>query len=1346
MGAPYPPGPTGASGNGSITSSSWLDLSWARNPACTASWQSRLSAGHGSVVTTQSYSDIVTVAAGNAETRTYITGPFMSQVYITKTYIGPTTGVFVPQVLTNGVDTPCCGDCFIRYPNVRVYYWPVKKNSNTWCLKYHFTSSAESNPDSGHVFGTLAPGESLPVGGFLSANSDTATDQPKLSDVTRSSSLKPWETDAAPIGLPTLKRRYGRFKEKLLVGAKGDGEATQTTEAPAASTITPLAQLPPWSPHILQPRTFQPLNGSENGTIVYAEGPNGMIFTSPSIYVVISTIDARDKCGEVGHVYTSLTMSFSENELLTVDANVGGTSVFNFADLPSPPAAYVSDRTVPNAIIGNSALQSDLAKNYHPRILVPTQSLKSLDPKWASCAIIDVGNGYDPPRPLVPMTGLDPVSTAPPGVEPTAEPAAVPKPPHAQHTISSQGMQGEQGGHGGHALTNGPAAHTSIPWGQILATPSPNPHKPPGPSQGAAQPIDPGNPSNPGDPATPAGPSNPTPPEHAPTIISVTPNPPALDPVPSPVQLAEPGRSPVVVGGMTFMPAQMNPTPAVPVPVQQPQPFTQGGFTFTPAPAPNNAPQPVAQPAPAQPAPGQPAVVPGQPANPASPAQQPKPAQQGQVSPGDPAAPIGPGTQGEQHPQPIPAAPQVITAGGVTLTPVPVAPKPNQQPPNMQPASGQPIVAQPAAPRPIVVGGITAVPEPPAQALSPTKPANQPLAPLILSGLGGAATHPADAPTPVATVGGHPVNVDASNAVVGGETITAGAPPRVIAGTPISLGASAIVVGSQTIVKPPVPVTPAAVAPVAPLTVGGETFTPNPTGFSVAGTFLSQGGAGITIGNTPVSLGSQGLIVGSKTIPPQQIVDGPAQMEPTAFSIQGTTISRGGPGITVSGTPVSLGDSELVVGSSTIPLADIHSAQSAAQPSVFSVGGTALTLGGPAVTISNTRLSLGAAGLVVGSKTVPLPAIETPPPQSGGQIAPAVLSVAGTALTEGASPITVSGTRLSLGASGVVIGSSTIPLPAGASSIFAAGGQHFTAAPEVFFVGNQALTYGAPAITVSGTRLSLGNAGLVIGTSTMPLPTAGPTAVSASIFAVAGHTFMAAPTGFAIAPGMTIYPGGPAATVSGTRISAAASSIVVGSYTYALPSGPSSIFTIGGSTITASASGFAIGSTTLTPGGPDATISGTKISLDMGGELVIGSKTYDLPPQTIFTTDGMTFTANAAGYLVSGTEISSGGPPITIHGTKVSMDGSNMVVGTDTIPLAELSPKSVNASITTGTGTGTGTGTITSGPMPTGSAGVLPGPSSTTTTAGARKMGLQKDVWEITMMIMIALCSMWVLQ
>jgi hypothetical protein len=104
----------------------------------------------------------------------------------------------------------------------------------------------------------------------------------------------------------------------------------------------------------------------------------------------------------------------------------------------------------------------------------------------------------------------------------------------------------------------------------------------------------------------------------------------------------------------------------------------------------------------------------------------------------------------------------------------------------------------------------------------------------------------------------------------------------------------------------------------------------------VDGTTLTAGGPAVTISDTVVSLasGSSYLVVGGSTIPiasptfaPFIITNGPGNFPITIMPnspviVDGTTLTPGGPAVTISGTIVSLasGSSYLVVGSSTIPI------------------------------------------------------------------------------------------------------------------------------------------------------------------------------------------------------------------------------------------------------------------------------------------------------------------------------------------------------------------------------------------------------------------------------------------
>lgn len=111
------------------------------------------------------------------------------------------------------------------------------------------------------------------------------------------------------------------------------------------------------------------------------------------------------------------------------------------------------------------------------------------------------------------------------------------------------------------------------------------------------------------------------------------------------------------------------------------------------------------------------------------------------------------------------------------------------------------------------------------------------------------------------------------------------------------------------------------------ITIGAQIFTANPTGFTVNNVAVTPGGSPYAVDNTIISLGQSGvLLIGSSTV---SLLDQVSSTifavagqtftpNPSTFSIAGT-ISAGGPVVTVEGTVISLGQSgELAIGSSTI--------------------------------------------------------------------------------------------------------------------------------------------------------------------------------------------------------------------------------------------------------------------------------------------------------------------------------------------------------------------------------------------------------------------------------------------
>jgi uncharacterized protein YodC (DUF2158 family) len=123
------------------------------------------------------------------------------------------------------------------------------------------------------------------------------------------------------------------------------------------------------------------------------------------------------------------------------------------------------------------------------------------------------------------------------------------------------------------------------------------------------------------------------------------------------------------------------------------------------------------------------------------------------------------------------------------------------------------------------------------------------------------------------------------------------------------------------------------------------------------------------------------------------------------------------------------------------------------------------------------------------------------------------------------------------------------------------------------------------------------------------------------------------------------------------------------------------------------ASNYIVETQTLKPGGPAITVSGTRISLASGAAaVVVGSETSvlsgimrthagelahhtsDNPEPATLTINGITVTANSASnYVVETQTLSPGGPAITVSGTRISLasNAATVVVGTQTSALSK---------------------------------------------------------------------------
>lgn len=140
-----------------------------------------------------------------------------------------------------------------------------------------------------------------------------------------------------------------------------------------------------------------------------------------------------------------------------------------------------------------------------------------------------------------------------------------------------------------------------------------------------------------------------------------------------------------------------------------------------------------------------------------------------------------------------------------------------------------------------------------------------------------------------------------------------------------------------------------------------------------------------------------------------------------------------------------------------------------------------------------------------------------------------------------------------------------------------------------------------------------------------------------------------------------LTPGGAEATIAGTPVSLAPSgNLVVGTGS---PHQSLTILTIAGHIVTANPTSFEIAGTPVKAGEPAVTVSGTGISMGLSGDLVIGgSTTTPSPPAAVFTVGAQHFTANGAGLVESGTTVTAGGPAALISGTNISLDPSGVLI------------------------------------------------------------------------------------
>jgi len=110
-----------------------------------------------------------------------------------------------------------------------------------------------------------------------------------------------------------------------------------------------------------------------------------------------------------------------------------------------------------------------------------------------------------------------------------------------------------------------------------------------------------------------------------------------------------------------------------------------------------------------------------------------------------------------------------------------------------------------------------------------------------------------------------------------------------------------------------------------------------------------------------------------------------------------------------------------------------------------------------------------------------------------------------------------------------------------------------------------------------------------------------------------------------------------------------------------------------------------VGGSTVLAVAPAITIGGTRISLDTS-RLVYGTDTAIISPAStqVFTAAGHTVTSSPTGVLVSGENITPGAPAITISGAAVSLGNAGLIIGSSTVqlPSAVILPSALSQEFT----------------------------------------------------------------
>ena len=178
------------------------------------------------------------------------------------------------QIVSSSTFEPndsCCGLCTVDYPEGQIYYWPAEAK-NTWCMPYHLL-----------VTGPIIKRHHLWELGLEPALGETALPGPCPATLMWFRQIWLFARHVAPLKATPLRpanNSLRKWREAL-------GNATLT-----AAGFDQLS-------------LGQPFYHSDRG----------LTFQSPSVYIIFVVVSATNQCRHIGHIYTSLTLSFAPRRI-----------------------------------------------------------------------------------------------------------------------------------------------------------------------------------------------------------------------------------------------------------------------------------------------------------------------------------------------------------------------------------------------------------------------------------------------------------------------------------------------------------------------------------------------------------------------------------------------------------------------------------------------------------------------------------------------------------------------------------------------------------------------------------------------------------------------------------------------------------------------------------------------------------------------------------------------------------------------------------------------------------------------------------------------------------------------